>query len=199
MSQFAIRLSMLTVCATALVVISAGTPARRPESICMSRSTSGTASSSARPGRLVRRRRLPDTTLRPSRFARPSARASTARYGRRRLPTIPIGKRPGTEGQMPKARIGRPRPIGCMAMGASFNLAPAKLHWFCPAKYSQAPSLHGASAFALWTHPSGNVKTRPKSEERPMPIIDFQVHAYEANTPQRPWHSVPNWPASRHR
>ncbi len=28
-----------------------------------------------------------------------------------------------------------------------------------------------------------------------MPIIDSQVHAYEANTPQRPWHTVPNWPA----
>src|SRR5919109_573809 len=25
-------------------------------------------------------------------------------------------------------------------------------------------------------------------------IIDSQVHAYAANTPQRPWHSVPNWP-----
>ncbi|MEM6620852.1 MAG: amidohydrolase family protein [Pseudomonadota bacterium] len=25
-------------------------------------------------------------------------------------------------------------------------------------------------------------------------IIDAQVHAYEANTPDRPWHSVPNWP-----
>src|SRR6476661_126652 len=28
----------------------------------------------------------------------------------------------------------------------------------------------------------------------PMTIIDSQVHAYEANTPKRPWHSVPNWP-----
>ena len=28
-----------------------------------------------------------------------------------------------------------------------------------------------------------------------MAIIDSQVHAYEANTAQRPWHSVPNWPA----
>ena len=28
-----------------------------------------------------------------------------------------------------------------------------------------------------------------------MPIIDSQVHAYEANTPKRPWHDVPNWPA----
>lgn len=27
-------------------------------------------------------------------------------------------------------------------------------------------------------------------------IIDSQVHAYEANTPQRPWRTVPNWPAS---
>ena len=27
-----------------------------------------------------------------------------------------------------------------------------------------------------------------------MPVIDSQVHAYEANTPRRPWHNVPNWP-----
>jgi predicted TIM-barrel fold metal-dependent hydrolase len=27
-----------------------------------------------------------------------------------------------------------------------------------------------------------------------MPIIDSQVHAYEANTSKRPWASVPNWP-----
>src|SRR6201995_2495477 len=27
-----------------------------------------------------------------------------------------------------------------------------------------------------------------------MPMIDSQVHAYEANTPKRPWHSTPNWP-----
>jgi L-fuconolactonase len=26
-------------------------------------------------------------------------------------------------------------------------------------------------------------------------IIDSQVHAYAANTPERPWHNVPNWPA----
>jgi predicted TIM-barrel fold metal-dependent hydrolase len=29
-----------------------------------------------------------------------------------------------------------------------------------------------------------------------MTVIDSQVHAYEANTPKRPWHSVPNWPPS---
>jgi hypothetical protein len=28
-----------------------------------------------------------------------------------------------------------------------------------------------------------------------MTTIDSQVHAYEANTPKRPWHGVPNWPA----
>ena len=27
-----------------------------------------------------------------------------------------------------------------------------------------------------------------------MTIIDSQVHVYEANTPKRPWHNVPNWP-----
>ena len=27
-----------------------------------------------------------------------------------------------------------------------------------------------------------------------MTIIDSQIHAYEANTPKRPWHNVPNWP-----
>ena len=27
-----------------------------------------------------------------------------------------------------------------------------------------------------------------------MMIIDSQVHAYEASTPKRPSHSVPNWP-----
>ena len=29
-----------------------------------------------------------------------------------------------------------------------------------------------------------------------MPIIDSQVHAYEANSPKRPWKSTPNWPPS---
>jgi predicted TIM-barrel fold metal-dependent hydrolase len=27
-----------------------------------------------------------------------------------------------------------------------------------------------------------------------MTVIDSQVHVYEANTPKRPWHNVPNWP-----
>jgi predicted TIM-barrel fold metal-dependent hydrolase len=29
-----------------------------------------------------------------------------------------------------------------------------------------------------------------------MPIIDSQIHPYEANTPKRPWVSTPNWPSS---
>jgi predicted TIM-barrel fold metal-dependent hydrolase len=33
------------------------------------------------------------------------------------------------------------------------------------------------------------------AQPRPRMIIDSQVHAYEANTPQRPWFRVPNWPA----
>src|SRR5260370_30966559 len=44
--------------------------------------------------------------------------------------------------------------------------------------------LHGAHA-----------KAQPRrSGASPMTIIDAQVHAYAANTPERPWHSVPNWP-----
>src|SRR5438067_5769727 len=33
------------------------------------------------------------------------------------------------------------------------------------------------------------------AQQRPPIVIDSQVHAYEANTPQRPWFRVPNWPA----
>src|ERR1700744_2878612 len=38
---------------------------------------------------------------------------------------------------------------------------------------------------------------RPNSSKKRsalMPIIDSQIHAYEANTPKRPWDTVPNWP-----
>ena len=45
--------------------------------------------------------------------------------------------------------------------------------------------LHGAHAEAQ-PRPSG---------ASPTTIIDAQVHAYEANTPKRPWDRVPNWPA----
>src|ERR1051326_5716036 len=34
-----------------------------------------------------------------------------------------------------------------------------------------------------------------EAQARPALVIDSQVHAYEANTPQRPWFRVPNWPA----
>src|SRR3984957_16485583 len=36
--------------------------------------------------------------------------------------------------------------------------------------------------------------SRAEAQQRPL-IIDSQVHAYAANTPERPWHTVPNWPA----
>src|SRR5919109_2016228 len=43
-------------------------------------------------------------------------------------------------------------------------------------------------------------RTHAEAQPRPrgassVPIIDSQVHAYAANTPQRPWSRVPNWPA----
>jgi hypothetical protein len=34
-----------------------------------------------------------------------------------------------------------------------------------------------------------------EAQARPRMIIDAQVHAYAANTPERPWFRVPNWPA----
>src|SRR5439155_12572957 len=36
-------------------------------------------------------------------------------------------------------------------------------------------------------------QARPKGAS-PTTIIDSQVHAYDANTPKRPWFRVPNWP-----
>ncbi len=40
-----------------------------------------------------------------------------------------------------------------------------------------------------------HAEAQPKpAGTRPKMIIDAQVHAYDANTPKRPWHSVPNWP-----
>jgi predicted TIM-barrel fold metal-dependent hydrolase len=37
--------------------------------------------------------------------------------------------------------------------------------------------------------------TGAEAQARPRMIIDSQVHAYAANTPERPWFRVPNWPA----
>src|SRR5687767_9844347 len=37
-------------------------------------------------------------------------------------------------------------------------------------------------------------RTSQRERSFPMQIIDSQVHAYEANTPKRPWRTVPNWP-----
>src|SRR2546421_9018575 len=46
----------------------------------------------------------------------------------------------------------------------------------------------------LWTRTCRDGQTRAAQRSSPMTIIDSQVHVYEANTPKRPWHSVPNWP-----
>src|SRR5471032_172648 len=42
--------------------------------------------------------------------------------------------------------------------------------------------------------PAALSKLAPHRGASPMTIIDSQVHAYEANTAKRPWHSVPDWP-----
>ncbi len=50
--------------------------------------------------------------------------------------------------------------------------------------------------------PSGRIRRHGLQRRRSIPpegapfsTTDSQVHAYEANTPARPWHSPPNWPA----
>src|SRR4029450_3706240 len=47
---------------------------------------------------------------------------------------------------------------------------------------------------ALLRRTPAAAQPRPRGAS-PVPIIDSQVHAYAANTPQRPWSRVPNWPA----
>src|SRR5436853_1687118 len=47
---------------------------------------------------------------------------------------------------------------------------------------------------ALLRRTHAEAQPRPRGAS-PVPIIDAQVHAYAANTPQRPWSRVPNWPA----
>src|SRR2546430_3742839 len=46
---------------------------------------------------------------------------------------------------------------------------------------------------ALLRRTHAEAQPRPRGAP-PVPIIDSQVHAYEANTPKRPWSRVPNWP-----
>src|SRR5216684_75035 len=46
---------------------------------------------------------------------------------------------------------------------------------------------------ALLRRTHAEAQPRPRGAS-PVPIIDSQVHAYEANTPKRPWSRVPNWP-----
>src|ERR1700709_741768 len=50
-----------------------------------------------------------------------------------------------------------------------------------------------AAAPALMRGAHAQTQQRPQGSSHAM-IIDSQVHAYAANTPERPWHSVPNWP-----
>src|SRR6266571_5447049 len=47
---------------------------------------------------------------------------------------------------------------------------------------------------ALLRRTQAEAQPRPRGAS-PTMIIDSQVHAYEANTPKRPWSRVPNWPA----
>src|SRR6202045_1737770 len=83
--------------------------------------------------------------------------------------------------------------LGCGMEGEMVNQPTAddrlidrrSVLWTGAALAAAGPALlHGEQAKAQ-RRPSG---------ASPMTIIDAQVQAYAANTPERPWHSVPNWP-----
>ena len=57
---------------------------------------------------------------------------------------------------------------------------------------SRCRPLHAAAWITRLSRPIDQLASHQGAS--PMTIIDSQVHAYEANTPKRPWHSVPNWP-----
>src|SRR3979409_498167 len=57
----------------------------------------------------------------------------------------------------------------------------------------QAGAALAAGGAALLRAPHAEAQPRPGGAV-PTTIIASQVHAYEANTPKRPWYRVPNWP-----
>src|SRR6516162_9677000 len=58
----------------------------------------------------------------------------------------------------------------------------------------QAGAAMATAGPALLRGAQAEAQPRPGGAS-PKTIIDSQVHAYEANTPKRPWFRVPNWPA----
>ena len=61
-------------------------------------------------------------------------------------------------------------------------------------KMLQTGAALAAAGVALLGGAHARAQPRPRGASS-MTIIDSQVHAYEANTPKRPWNRVPNWPA----
>jgi L-fuconolactonase len=53
----------------------------------------------------------------------------------------------------------------------------------------------GAALAAAWPALLRGAPGEAQPRPRAMTVIDSQVHAYEANTPKRPWFRAPNWPA----
>src|SRR5271169_6535358 len=89
----------------------------------MSRSIAGTGNISVRRGQWDRRSPRLDPTRRPNRFARPLAKASTARYGRLPMRTILIGKHRGTDDFDRGASVGFGLRPGLRQTGPGGNFA----------------------------------------------------------------------------
>src|ERR1700726_740220 len=75
-------------------------------------------------------------------------------------------------------------------------LAPAALIFVAAGSCCSRPWHQPCAAPLPSGHePAATSKLASHRGAAPMTIIDSQIHAYEANTPKRPWHTVPNWPA----
>src|SRR4051812_43383007 len=147
------------------------------------------------PGQCTNRERLrhPENRTRPSaRIPRPRCRA--ARPGRVHRSLLQSSADP-LRYRLHHPGAGRPenRITRCPLSRGKVSRAYRSLPLREPAhrrrrwRYSKRrPSGHKAAVIAKFARHRGAF---------PMAIIDSQVHVYEANTPQRPWHSVPNWPA----
>src|SRR6516165_5620739 len=83
--------------------------------------------------------------------------------------------------------------LRCAMEGAMVNQPTAEDRLIDRRTLLQTGAALAAAGPALLYGAHAKAQLRP-SGASPITIIDAQVHAYAANTPERPWNSVPNWP-----
>src|ERR1700722_2623732 len=102
----------------------------------------------------------------------------------------------GTPSSLPWPPSSRHAPHRRWGSRDRHNCHAAQCLLACPTVPPSGTSRHcvARNPCPLDTNPLQRPNSPAKEEAPPMTIIDSQVHVYEANTPKRPWRSVPNWP-----